>query len=356
MRKLSIFCSAFILTSLFITSCSSDDDGSPGEEQQGDFENGFFVLNEGNTSPSTASISFISQNGEVTQDIYTLVNPGAEVTGSYLQSMFFDDTRVFIISGQANKITVVDRYTFEYITTISTDFASPRYGTVVNGKAFVTNYNDFATGDDDFLTVIDLADYSTTQVPLGNWSERITSENGKVYIANGYYGDGNSITVFNPANNSIETVIDLDAGNSPNSIEEQDGMLYVLTSNYGVPGKIFRINLSDNQINGELDIAENIPDPKQLQVEDGQLYFTSGTSVYKMALNSSTVPSTPFLTYESESEWGAMYGFNVEDGSIFISDAGDFTSNSKVYQYSTNGNLTGTLTVGIGPNGVYGNN
>src|SRR5690606_28732630 len=127
-----------VLLSLFLASCSSDDN-SGSSHLSGDFDEGVFIVNEGGTSLSTASIGFLSENGQLEHDIFRAVNPSADEMGTYLQSMFFDDTRAFIISGGSNIITVVNRYTFEYITTISTGLNNPRYGVTENGKAYVVN-------------------------------------------------------------------------------------------------------------------------------------------------------------------------------------------------------------------------
>ena len=343
--KLTKLFLALTAGAMVFVSCSSDDDKNV---SQGTYDNGTFVLNEGNSNPSSASISFISSNGTVIEDIYTLENPSAVGTGSYLQSMFMDDNRIFIISGQANKVTVVDRYSFKSIANVDTNFNNPRYGAVINGKAYITNYADFATGDDDFLTVIDLTTYATTKIELGNWSEKVLEENGKLYIANGYYGSGTSVSVFNPANNTVEKVIELQ--DSPNSLDEEDGVLYVLGDAH-----IYKINLVSNQITATVDLPESLVGSSHLTVEDDKLYFTNGTSVYTMDKNATVAPASALLTYESDSEWGAMYGFNVEDGKIYIADAGNFASNSKAYVYSLTGSLLSTYTVGVGPNGFYFN-
>ena len=288
-------------------------------------------------------------------DIYRKENPDADETGSYLQNLFFDDSRAFIVSGQANNVTIVDRYSFKRDTTLSGDFENPRYGTVVGDHAFVTNYADYTTGDDDFMTVIDLNDYSTKKINLNNWSEKVLSEDGKIYIANGYYGDGNSISVFNPSSNSVEKVIDLGEGNSPNSFEEEDGKLYVLTSNYQVPGKFFTIDMTTETITQTIDIPETIASPDNLQIEDDMIYFTSGASVYSVELGATSVPATPLFTHDSDSEYYAIYGFAVEDGSLYIADGGELASDSKAYKYSLDGNLEDTYSVGVGPNGFYSN-
>ena len=359
MKKLVNLLFLALIISLSFSSCSSDDDEPIEEEEEvplGEYENGTFILNEGNGNPATASISFLGDDGLLLNDIFRTVNPNEDEIGTYLQNMFFDETRAFIISGSANSITVVDRYTFEYIATISSGFESPRYGAVVNGKAYVTNYADFATGDDDFMTVINLEDYTTTTVALNNWSEKVLSENGKIYIANGYFGSGNSISVFSPQSNSIENVIDLGSGNSPNSFEIVDNTLYVLTSGFGIDGKIFKINLSNNQIAQTLSIPSEIEGASNLSIEEDTMYFTSVASVYSASINATSISSTPLLTYESNSEYGVMYGFNAENRSLYIADGGDFASDSEMYQYSLDGSLVETFTVGVGPNGFYDNN
>jgi len=338
---------ALVAGSVFLVSCSSDDDNNAG--QAGAYSDGTFILNEGNSTPSTASVTFLGNNGTVQQDIYTAVNPDKPGLGTYLQDLFFSNDKAFIISGSANKITIVDRYTFKYIATVDTNLENPRYGVVLNGKAYITNYAGFGTGADDFLTVVNLSDYTTSKIALNNWSEKIIEENGKLYIANGFYGSGTAVTVFNPSNNTTERVIEL--GASPESFQEEDGILYVLGG-----GKLSRINLATNQLSGSINLPEALTYSAQdLVIEDDKLYFTAETSVYTMPLNSTTIPVIPLLTYTSDSEYGAMYGFNVKDDKIYIADGGNFSQDSKIYTYSLAGALLNSYTVGVGPNGFYFN-
>ncbi len=347
-----------LVVSFSFSSCSSDDDAitdDDGGEPLGEYDNGSFILNEGNGNPATASIAFLGDDGILVNDIFRSVNPDADEIGSFLQNMFFDDTRAFIISGSANSVTVVDRYTFEYIATVTGDFEAPRYGAVANGFAYVTNTGDFSTGDDDFFTAINLQDYSTTRIDLNNWSEKVLEENGKLYIANGYYGDGNSISIFNPQSNTVEATIDLGPNNSPNSLKVEDGVLYVLTSGFDVQSKVFEIDLGSNEIADTVSVPSEIGRASNLVVEDDLVYFTSGASVYSVGVDENNISTEPVLTYESNSEYGVMYGFNVEEDGIYISDGGDFSSNSKAFKYSLDGTLLETYTVGVGPNGFYEN-
>jgi len=354
MKHVIKFLTFSLLFACVLTSCSSDDDNfieTP--TSLGDFENGYFILNEG-SSDFTSPVTFVGDDGIVFEDVFETINPGAEPVGTYLQDMFFDDSRAFIISGSANKITVFDRYTFEFITTIDTDFMAPRFGTVIDGKAYVTNTAEWDNNTDDFITIIDLNNYSTSTLNVNKNAEKITTENGKVFISNGYYGIGNTITILNPATQGMES-LDLGADNSPNSMEIKNGVLYVLTYNYVSNGKVFKINLSNNEIINTVDIPSSITDTKNLKVEDNIVYFTSGASVYSFGTSDSIVSETPLLTYNSTSAYGIMYGFDVENNKLYIADGGDFNSASNAYEYSLSGTLLKTITTGIGPNGFFFN-
>src|SRR5690606_19307994 len=100
------------------------------------------------------------------------------------------------------------------------------------------------------------------------------------------------------------------------------------------------------------------PDAKNLIIEDDIIYYTNVNSVYAVNIvnfENENIGDEHILTYEASSEWSAMYGFAVEDGKVYIADAGDFASVGKVFVYSTSGDLLSTYAVGIAPKGVYFN-
>ncbi|AUC77145.1 DUF5074 domain-containing protein [Olleya sp. Bg11-27] len=339
-----------VASAFFLTSCTSDDDAIvPSSEPLGTYENGYFVLNEGGSSSVTNSIIFVSEDGGRTNDVFRIENPDAEELGIYIQNIFFDDSRAFIVAGSGS-VTVVDRYTFEYIATISTDLESPRYGVVVNGKAYVTNNGDFGTVTDDFLTVIDLTDYSTSTIVIGNYLDRISALGDKVITTNNAYGTEHSVSVVD-TNALTVTDIDLGEGNTSNSIEVVGNGVYVLTGS----GKFMEIDLVTNTIASTLDIPASITGTKNLDIDNNTVYFTADTSVYSFNLGDTTVSEIPVLTYTSTSDFGVMYGFAVKNDVIYIGDGADFSSNGTFYEYSTSGTLLSSNVAGLGPNGFYFN-
>ena len=342
------FSKLFLVTlfgSVLFVSC--DDSDGDSDAPLGAYDNGMLVLNEG--SPSAGSITFIGNDlTTIQQNVYGAEN-GGDGIGGYVQSIFFKDEKAFIISG-SNKITVVNRYTFKLIDKVETGLAAPRYGVVVNGKAYVTNQATFGSLTDDYVAVINLSTYEVeSTIAVNAVAERISEENGKLYITNGTYGNGNSVTVINPATSAIVKTIN--TGISPVSFEEENGILYVLCSNYNDASKIVKINVSTDAIVGEVAFPATLVNAQNLNIEDGKIYFSVNSNVFSTALNSTSVSATPLFTSTATT----LYGLTVEDNKIYITDAKDYQSDGKAFIYSTSGTLQKEFTVGLIPNGFYFN-
>jgi YVTN family beta-propeller protein len=341
--------------SLFFVSCSDDDSGN--NTASGAYNNGMIILNQGNFGRGNASVSFLSNDMVLENDIFEGVNPG-RILGDTGQDIGFEDEKAYIILNVSNKIEIVNRYTFAHIGTIS-GLENPRYITFRNNKAYVTNWGDGEVATDDYVAVIDLATNTVTaRIPVAEGPERIIEENGKLYVAHkGGYGYGNSITVINANTNSVVTTIAV--GDVPNSLEEENGKLYVLSE--GLPswastetaGRISVINLSNNTVTSTVNFTGNAH-PSNLVIEDNKIYFTEGSDVYSMALNATAIPAEPIFTTTQQGIYGVS-AFAVKDGRIYVGDARDNNSNGRVYVHSLNGTLQDTFTVGLIPAGFYFN-
>jgi hypothetical protein len=285
----------------------------------------------------------------VENDIFSAINPNQGI-GGYVQSVFFDGDRAFIISNGSQKITVVNRYTFEFIGTIETGFNIPRYGVVENGKAYVTNLADFSDLTDDFISVINLNTLLVeSTIAINAIAERIEKANGKLFVANGSYGEGSTVTVINTASGSIEGTIDV--GISPNSLKADNGFIYVLCGNYSDNSKLVKINSTTNQKVSEI-LMEGLVSAQNLNIENNTLYFTVNSNVYRESISATSISSIPLFTSTATT----LYGFGVQNGKIFVGDAKDYASDGDVFIYSTTGTLEKQFAVGLNPNGFYFNN
>jgi len=354
MKFSKLFFIALVSVSVFV-SCTNEDEV---KVDSGDYNEGVLVLNEG--SSGQGSVSYISNDlATFTQDAYTAVN-GTDLLGKYTQSIFFDGDNAYIIAGGSNKITIVNRNTFKIIAKIESGLASPRYGVVKDGKAYVTNANTYADYGapadavgytDDYVAVINLAtNVVESKIELKATANRIVSENGKLYITEPYNSD--KIIIVNPTTKALETSINI--GSDADTMEAKDGILYVMRSPYGVAGEIVKVKLSDKSLS-KITFPDALKGAKNLDIEQNTIYYTAGTSVYGMNTSATEASSTAIVSYTSTSAYGKMYGFAVRNNHIFIADGGDFTANSKAYVYSLNGTLEKEFTVGVGPNGFYFN-
>lgn len=335
--------------SLFI-SCSNDEEES--NKPEGVYDNGFFILNEGSQAEGT--VSFLS-NDLITfeKDVYGPANNN-DIPGGYLQNIFFNGDNAYIISGGSNVINVVNRYTFKLVDKIDSGLVNPRYGVVKNGKAYVTNANEYAWGGawdtegntDDFVAVINLkTNKAETPIPLNGTGNRIIEENGKLYITDPNNSD--KLLIVNIATKSLETPVTI--GSNADSIEEEDGILYILRGPYGSRSEIVKVKLSDKSVS-KITFPETLDGAGFMDIEDDKIYYTVGSSVYAINDNATAASTTPIVT----SPAGYVYGFAVNDNRIYIAD-GVFTKDGQAYIYNLNGTLLKELTTGIGSNGFYFN-
>ncbi len=341
----TIFKVNFLFALLILTSCSSDDDPEP-QLPQGDYDLGTLVLNEG----GIGSVTFISNDyTRVDQQIYSTVNPNEEL-GAFAQYIFFDqDDNAYIIGGGSNLITVVNRYTFEKVGEIATGLDNPRYGVVLGDNIYVTNQASFMTTDDDYIAVFNRITFApSTPIIMGKAVEFILSDGSKLYVQNAAFGFGSGISVINPNSNTIEA--EIATGEGLQSIKINASSMYAL---HGTGIDV--INLSTQEVTSTIALPNDISGATNLDIFNGRFYYTFGSSVYSSELAATTLSNTPILTYNSNSAFGTMYGFEVHDGLIYLSDATDFASDGFVEIYDLNGNLVFETTAGIGPNGFYFN-
>lgn len=347
MKHTKLFLGA--MAAAFLASCSSDDAGSA---PQGTYDDGVLVVNEGNAT--TGTVSFIGDDmTTLYQDIFGAANSGATL-GGYVQSIFFDGDRAFVISNGSNKITVVNRYTFELIGTIATGFNVPRYGLADGDRAYVTNLASFDDLTDDFVSVIDLETLTVVDsYEVGAIAERIEDWGNHLFVSNGSFGMGNTITVIDRSNGSVVETIE--TGLSPNSIEMYNGKLYALCSDFSSEGRVLRIDPDDFQVE-ETFGTDGITGPQNLAVSAAnEVYFTAGTSFYRYHLGDIDPDNgEQFREFETGAEY--IYGFAVRSGKAYVADAKQFSSAGTAFIYDrNNGSLIDSFATGVAPNGFYFN-
>lgn len=345
-----------MISSAFFVSCSNDDDNT--QEARGDYDGGFFVVNEGNFEKNNGTISYLSDDLQSENNVFSLVNSG-KVTGDTPVCIGFNGDQAYLVVNGSNKIEVVNRYTFKSIATVTTNLNNPRFIAFANGKGYITNWGDPFVATDDYVAVLDLATnvVSSSLISVIEGPEKIIENDGKLYIAHkGGYGQGNSLTVINSVTNTVTT--NFVVGDVPSALVKDNGTLYVLCNgrpSYAAPetaGKIVKVNLSNNTITSTLSFAD-LTHPGFMDINNNKIYYTINSDVYTTATTATALATTKAFTATKVS---SLYGFAVKNDNIYIADAINYEDPGSVYIYSLTGTVTKEFTAGISPNGFYFNN
>ncbi|OQD43575.1 hypothetical protein BUL40_06400 [Croceivirga radicis] len=319
------------------------------------YENGLLLLHEGNFGQGNARIDFLSNDLQTNQtSIFSEVN--GRPLGDTGQSIAFSGDVAYIVLNNSQKIEVVNRFTFESITTIDSGLLNPRFMAIVGEKGYVTNWGDGTNPDDDYVAVVNLTTNSIeSNIAVAEGPEAILANGETVYVAHkGGFGQNNIVSAINTTNSAV---VEITVDDSPNSMQlTAEGELFVLCG--GVPswagtesgGSLIVIETADNTVARTLEFAET-EHPGSLEVDaDGELYYMVAGNLFTLNVDATDLPTNPILTGKF---W---YGIDIIGTTLYGSDAKDYVSNGAVEVYDLiDISLISTLDVGVIPAAVYEN-
>lgn len=346
----TLFLYALVSTFLF-SSCDNDDESV----LEGKFAQGYLVVNEGVFPQDNSSVTHISKNDVVTQEVFQTVV--GEKLGINLQSISILGDEAYLMVSASNKIEVVHRGTFEERATVTGDFANPRYmASVGNNKAYVSTWGNF----DDVTGKILVLDTQTKQIittiEAGSGAENIIfdSKTNKVFIANSFT---TTVSVYDVSSNTLEATIDF-APNSPGQmVLDKNGKLWVTAKEtefvtYTSPkGSLYKINTATNAIETTIvlnGLGENVGGKLAINPTKDVLYYNFSSGIYELPITADSQTTNPLIQ-------NSAYGLSIDpsNGDIWVGIA-DFQSleGNEVIRYDRNGNLQNTYATGAAPNQV----
>ena len=335
----------------FIFSCRSD---KPKDEIQPSItiapNSGVIVINEGVFPVENSTAGFYNTaDDSYVHDVFKPIN-GREL-GSVFQSMIVFNHKAYLVINDSKKIEIVNSETFVSLGTI-TALRSPRYLLPVsNGKAYLSNY---ATD------LIDIIDLNTNTVRgniscgYGKFSEEMVLSYGNAYVT---CPGSNKVYVINTRTDVVEDSILVGRGAS-NIEEDANGKLWVLC--YGKESTkelagLYRIGPLSNKVEWSANFQDVTIHPGNL-VSDGtheNLFYTSKEGVFKFPITATSIPVSALIPRNGRYLYGL--GVDPKNGTIYVGDAINFTSDGKVYRYQPDGTFINAFTAGYGPNGFYFN-
>ncbi len=347
MKNLRVLFWAILSVSLFFTSCDNGDDPKPA----GKYDNGVFVNNEGIFGKGNGSVSFY-YNGKdsVYNEVFKLEN--SVPLGDVVQSMARADGKILIAVNASNKVEIVNQADFKYVATVSV--SQPRYIAVDGDNAYVSSWMGK-------VYVIDLKNYTLKDsIVAGTGPEGLLISGGKLFVANsGGWAVDSTVTVVSLADYST-TTIDVNAY-CPSMIEaDADGNIWVLAKGNTIydanwnpighnPSYLVQLSPNGSSVQKTVKLFDDQHPAKLDANKAGTKLYYGGAwglqGLYEFDVNSNVSQQNPFINEMN-------YGFfvNPDDDVIYLlQDA--YTSNGKMIRYDSKGTKLGEFTVGLYPSG-----
>jgi len=346
MRSLLAFLSIVFLSTL--VACDDDDDQGGGK-----YEDGIFVVNEGNFMDADGTVSHLDESGTVTLDLFGLEN-NDKALGDVVQSMYIDedDDVAYIIVNNSNKMEIVNPNTFKSLHTVS-DLSLPRYFTTYDGKGYLTEWVSFS--DPGHVAVVDLESHEVTNTITTDYgAENIIAHNDLLYVSNNF---SNTVSVIDV--DTEEVIKTIEVGSSPGEfVMDVDQKIWVICGGTynGNDGSLVQLDpsesrdVSSNSVLKTIELEMNVTPKAAINSSGSHIYFFKGKSVYEVATTATEAPASPLIT---EASVVGFYGIGIDpdDDIIYLADGKAFSGNGEIYWYTANGTLIDHTSVGRGPNG-----
>ena len=311
------------------------------------YNNGVFVVNEGNYNWANASVSYIAGKSDVIySDIYQTAND--RNLGDVAQSMNILGNRGFIVVNNSNIIEVVSLTDFKSLATIS-GFNSPRYIEFVDStKAYVTNMQKN-------ISVVDLRKMTIAKtIATPYWTEGLAHFGNYMFVT--CIGSFNQTTADRKSQVYIvdtrsDIIVDsLAMGKEPVSIAvDRKNKIWVLCTggynNYEAP-TLKRIDpaLMIVEKTFNFPAQQGVPSRLCINPTGDTLYFING-GVFQMPVSATELPATALIPANGHLFYGL--GIDPNTGEAYVSDAVNYTQNGYVYRCSqSTGQVLHTYTAG----------
>lgn len=309
---------------------------------------GIYVINEGGFQKSNGSIGLYKPGTGEYFDAFQKANDLP--LGDVVQSMAVANQSFYIVVNNSNKIEVVNKESFKKSFTILLN--SPRYLYPVSStKAYVSHLFS------NEVSIIDLnTNVKSGTININHWSDHFAKLDKHILVGT----NSTKVMVLNPANDQLIDSIIIGKGLS-RLLNVSDNRVAVLATgdldwssgNVLENGKLCFINKDSNKIEKTIPLSTGSYGGSMAINNSSQTIYLSlgGSKVYQYTETGGLVEFISLGTGES------VYGLavNPSNGDIYITDAGDFNSNGKVFVYDSNKNRVKVIEAGIVPNGVLFN-
>lgn len=342
MKALKNIYSLLVFLSL-ITACTKEDKKKPTENLTG-FNNGVWVLNEGNFGAGNASIDFFHKDSKKT-DLDVFKNVNGRPLGDVLQSMYFYEGKYYIVVNNSQKIEIADQGTFKNSASIF-GFNSPRYFLPINSeKAYITDL--YANG----IWKYDLKNQQLNgKIDVSGWTEQMEYFNDNLFVTQ---VKRNKVLIIDIKTDKLLDSIQV--GEEPQWIlKDKEDKIWVLCNAYKktLPATLHRIDPQTKQVLKTFSFPDQTHSPTRLcfnASKDTLFYLDKG--VNKMSISDQSLPPAPFIAQKNGNYYGL--GYDPRERILYVGDALDFSQPGFVFRYFADGTPIDSFKAGVNPGDFY---
>ena len=329
MKKIIYLC----LFSCFLLSCEKS-----GTDPAGTSDGSVVVVNEGNFGWGNATLGLIGDGNSYTDKVFETRN--GRKLGDVFQSIFHYGDQLYLVINNSGKIEVVNDTNFQSISTIE-GFNSPRYMTINNDKAFVSELFE------SYVVSFPVSDPSDrTRIEIGGGSGQLFNQGNEIAVRS----RGKLVFINSSTQTFQDSFTDLEI-KSVQNISDSELALIARRTEDTIKGDVYlyRFNTGNRSLNDS--VALGLGWDKEIDVAVNsvlnQVYLYSGKKVYFAPINDMST----LMSNHHEAPIQQYYGWNINpvNGDIYLCDAKDYVQKGEVFIFDSEMNLIEKVKVGVIP-------
>lgn len=342
MKKSNFALYVLLIVSLIFTACKKQEAPVP----LGKYEGGVLIVNEGNFGDADGSVSFLSADDKITNNIFKAENE--QIVGGTIQALRLHDSYAVMVTNSADKVIVANAKDFKKQHIISDEvMVNPIDFAGVGNKGYVSQWGktDFVTYPNAAIKVIDLvAGTITKTIALEAKPQGVLAHNGKVYVA---LEGSEKVVVINPDTDAVEASITVAKGPSRMVVDANNKIWVMCTS-----GNLVRINPADNSVEATISGVKSAGFNEKIAINSSKdkIYYlapapwpSADVEVFAFDISATTAPTAALIKGTN------FYGIGVaKDGNIYIGNSAAFQGTGKVERYKADGTKIDEMEAGRG--------
>ena len=306
------------------------------------FDNGFFIVNEGNFTWGNGSLDYFSYDSlYVYQGVFNKI--AQKVLGDVAMRLTRHENLLYIVVNNSGKIEVLDLEKKEHHATIN-GLVSPRDIKIIShNRAIVSSLYS------DSLALVDLdASLVREYINIGKSSECILLNDENIFVSN--WSEENTVTVL--SRSDLTLVKSIETAPEPSEmISDNNGRIWVICSggylNQYYP-ELVAIDPVTLEISKRLTFGKKEDSPSELVINSAgdTLYYLNG-GIFRMSCNADELPADPWQLADGRTFY--RLGFEAQMNAIIATDALDYVQKGYFYIYTRDGREQGKYRAGIIP-------